>query len=47
MCELESENFVHLLVQLGGTQSRSWLRYCATSRKVAGLIPDGVIGIFH
>ena len=25
----------------------SWLRHCATSRKVAGLIPDGVIGIFH
>jgi hypothetical protein len=24
----------------------SWLRHCATSRKVAGLIPDGV-GIFH
>jgi len=30
-----------------GTQWRSWLRHCATSRKVAGLIPDGVIGIFH
>ena len=26
---------------------RSWLRYCATSRKIAGLIPDGVTGIFH
>ena len=25
---------------------RSWLRHCATSRKVAGSIPDGVIGIF-
>jgi hypothetical protein len=24
-----------------------WLRYCATNQKVAGLIPDGVIGIFH
>ena len=23
-----------------------WLRHCATSRKVAGLIPDGVIVIF-
>jgi hypothetical protein len=23
------------------------LGYCATSRKVAGSIPDGVIGIFH
>ena len=31
----------------GGTQWRSWLRHCATGRKVAGSIPDGVIGIFH
>jgi hypothetical protein len=23
------------------------LRYCSTSRKVAGSIPDGVTGIFH
>ena len=30
-----------------GTRWRSWLRHCATSRKVAGSIPDGVIGIFH
>ena len=27
----------------GGTQWRSWLRNCATSRKVAGSIPDGVV----
>jgi hypothetical protein len=26
---------------------RSWLRHCATSRKVAASIPDGVTGIFH
>jgi hypothetical protein len=24
----------------------TWLRYCATSQKVTGLIPSGVIGIF-
>jgi hypothetical protein len=24
-----------------------WLRYCVTNRKVAGSIPDGVIGIFN
>ena len=30
-----------------GTQWRSWLRHCATSRKIAGSISDGVIGIFH
>jgi len=26
---------------------RSWFRHWATSRKVAGSIPDGIIGIFH
>ena len=26
---------------------RSWLRHRATSRKVAGSISDGAIGIFH
>ena len=25
----------------------SWFRYCATSRQVAGSIPDGVNGILH
>jgi hypothetical protein len=29
------------------TRLRSWLRHCAINLKVAGLIPDGVIGIFH
>jgi hypothetical protein len=24
-----------------------WLRYCVTNRKVAGSIPDGIIGIFR
>jgi hypothetical protein len=31
----------------GCTQWRSWLRHSATSLKVTGSIPDGVIGIFH
>ena len=30
-----------------GSRLRSWLRHCATSRKVTGSIPDGVIGILH
>jgi hypothetical protein len=30
-----------------GKRCRSWLMHCATSRKIAGSIPDGVIGIFH
>jgi len=29
-----------------GTAVAQWLRCCATNRKVAGSIPDGVIGIF-
>ena len=32
---------------IGGTQWCSWLRHCATSRKVAGSISDCVTGIFH
>ena len=31
----------------GGTPRRSSLRHCATSRKAAGSIPDGVTGIFQ
>ena len=30
-----------------GHAGRSWLRHRTTSRKVAGSIPDGVIGILH
>jgi hypothetical protein len=30
----------------GETAVAQWLRYCATNPKVAGSIPDGVIGIF-
>jgi hypothetical protein len=31
----------------GSLMVAQWLRYCATNRKVAGSIPDDVIGIFH
>ena len=31
------------IIQVAG----QWLRCCATNRKVAGSVPDGVIGIFH
>jgi len=37
--------FLHSI--FGGTQWCGWLRHCATSRKVTGSIPAGVIGIFH
>ena len=30
-----------------GGHAVAQLRYCATSRKVTGSIPDGVIEIFH
>jgi len=40
-------HFRALLLICWGTRWRSWLRPCATSRKFAGSIPDGVIGIFH
>jgi hypothetical protein len=30
-----------------GTRWYSWLRHCTTNRKVAGSIPDFVIGIFY
>ena len=33
--------------RLLGTWWRSWVRHCASSRKVAGSISDGIIGIFH
>jgi hypothetical protein len=35
------------LLLIEGTQWRSWLRHCATTRNAAGSIPDGVTGIFH
>jgi hypothetical protein len=38
---------LHLLISCWGTRWRSWLRHGATSRKVAGSIPDGVTGFFH
>jgi len=49
-CEGESSSIVlytYLLFHGAGTAIAQWLRCCATKRKVAGSIPDGVIGIFH
>ena len=34
-------------IYTGGTWQCIWLRHCATSQKVTGSVPDGVIGIFH
>ena len=38
---------LEILKEEWGTRWRSWLRHCATSQKVVGSIPDGVIGIFY
>ena len=37
----------NFLLQVWGTRWHSCLRNCARSRKVAGFIPDGVIGNFY
>jgi len=40
-------NVMFQIQMLVGSRWCSWLRHCATRRKVAGSIPDSVIGIFH
>jgi hypothetical protein len=39
--------FVAIQINKRHARLRVWLRHCATSRKVAGSISDGVTGIFH
>jgi hypothetical protein len=39
--------FCSFTLCLLGHAVAQWLRYCATNRKVAGSITDGVIGIFY
>jgi hypothetical protein len=38
---------LHMLVIYTGHAAAQWLRHRATNWKVAGSIPNGVIGIFH
>jgi hypothetical protein len=38
---------VEVIASISGVEVVIWLRHCATNRKVASLIPDGVIGIFY
>jgi hypothetical protein len=40
-------NFISSLSSLRGMRWHSWLRHCATSRKVTDSIPSGVIGTYH
>ena len=48
MFSVQYEPYLHIVYVIRwGTLLRSSLRHCATSRKVVGSIPDGVIGNFH
>jgi len=38
--------YIYIYMYMGGTRWRIWLRHCATNRKIAGSIPDGVNGNF-
>ena len=38
---------LHFNLLIYSTRLRSWFMHCATSRKVAGSIPGGVIEVFH
>ena len=38
---------IKILHQYRGTTVAQWLRCSATNRKITGLIPAGVTGIFH
>lgn len=46
-CSLKLK-FINTLQKIAPSYgTRSWMRHCATSRKGAGSIPDGVNEIFH
>jgi len=45
--EPQMKKIHQVLSEKRGTGWRRWFRHCATSRKIAGSIPDGAIGIFH
>jgi hypothetical protein len=47
LTDLLRRNLIHYSIVRGPLMVAQWLRYCATDRKVAGSIPDNVIGIFH
>jgi len=45
--DLQCKEYLFWPLKPLGTVVAQWLRCCATNRKVAALIPAGVIGIFH
>jgi hypothetical protein len=38
--------YVNTYIRIWGTAEAEWLRYCAINQKVAGSIPDGIMGFF-
>ena len=46
-CAVSFGIYARYSLSLVSTRCRSWLRHYATSQKIAGSIPDAVIGIFH
>jgi hypothetical protein len=40
------KGYINIIVRARWWWWCSWLRHCATNRKIAGSIPDGVIEIF-
>jgi hypothetical protein len=46
-CLYPPENIPGIYFYLQGYVVAQLVEHCATSRKVAGSIPDGVTGIFH
>jgi hypothetical protein len=48
LMNVEIKIYIYIYIYIyRGMRWRSWLVHCAASRKVAGSISDGVIGIFH
>jgi hypothetical protein len=48
--EIESADtceYVEVIASISGVEVIIWLSHCATNRKVASSIPDGVMGIFY
>ena len=39
--------YIYIYIYIYGIAVAQCLRCCATSRKVGGSIPDGIVGIFH
>jgi hypothetical protein len=43
----QASQFLSSTTSCSGTAAAQWIRFCATNRKVAVSIPDGVVGFFR